>query len=72
MSAASIVFFWCVMTMNCALFGVAAQQLDEAADVRVVERGLDLVQEVERVRPREEEREQERDRSERLLAAGEQ
>src|SRR4051812_37060736 len=50
---------------------VAAQKLGEAADVRVVERGLDLVQEVERARPREEEREQERDRAERLLAAGE-
>ena len=51
--------------------GVAAQELDEAADVGVVERGLDLVEEVERARLREEEREQERDRSERLLAAGE-
>src|SRR2546430_4842521 len=51
--------------------GVAAQQLDEPADVRVVERGLDLVQEIERARAREEQREQERDRSERLLAAGE-
>jgi hypothetical protein len=49
--------------------GVAAEQLDEAADVRVVERGLDLVEEVERARPREEEREEERDRAERLLAA---
>ena len=51
--------------------GVAPQELDEAADVGVVERGLDLVEEVERARLREEEREQERDRSERLLAAGE-
>src|SRR5581483_533992 len=51
--------------------GVAAQELDEAADVRVVERDLDLVEEVERARPREEEREEERDRAERLLAAGE-
>ena len=50
--------------------GVAAEELDEAADVRVVERGLDLVEEVERARPREEEREEERDRAERLLAAG--
>ena len=55
----------------CAV-GVAAQKLDEAADVVVVERSLDLVQQVERARPREEEREQERDRSERLLAAREQ
>src|SRR5581483_452097 len=41
------------------------------ADVRVVERGLDLVEQVERARPGEEEREQERDRAERLLAARE-
>ena len=52
--------------------GVPAEELDEAADVRVVERGLDLVEQVERARPREEEREQERDRAERLLAAREQ
>ena len=52
--------------------GVATQQLHEAGDVRVVERGLDLVEEVEGARLREEEREQERDRTERLLAAGEQ
>ena len=31
--------------------GVAAQELDEARDVRVVERGLDLVEEVEGTRP---------------------
>ena len=53
------------------LLRVAPQQRDETADVRVVEGGLDLVQEVERVRPREEEREQERDRAKRLLAARE-
>ena len=51
---------------------VAAQQLDEAADVRVVERRLDLVQEIERARPGEEQREEEGDRPQRLLAAGEQ
>ena len=50
---------------------VAAEELDEARDVRVVERCLDLVEEVEGARPREEEREEERDRAERLLAAGE-
>ena len=52
--------------------GVLAQQACEAADVRVVERGLDLVEEVERARPREEEAEEERDRAERLLAARQQ
>src|SRR5689334_7074196 len=51
--------------------GVAAEQLDEAADVRVVERRLDLVEEIEGTRPREEEREQEGDGTESLLAAGE-
>src|SRR5262249_51593518 len=34
------------------------------------ERGLDLVEEVERRRPRQEEREQERERAQRLLATG--
>ena len=52
--------------------GVATKELDEPRDVRVVERRLDLVEEVERARPREEEREEERDRAERLLAAREQ
>ena len=51
--------------------GEAAQELDEAADVRVVEGGLDLVEEIERARPREEEREEEGDRAEGLFAAGE-
>jgi hypothetical protein len=49
--------------------GVAAEELDEATDVCVVERGLDLVEQVERVRLRQEEREQEGDRAESLLAA---
>ena len=51
--------------------GIGAEEGDEAADVRIVEGGLDLVQEVERARPGEEEREQERDRAEGPLAAGE-
>ena len=51
---------------------VAAQELDEASDVRVVERGLDLVEEVEGARLREEQREEERDRPERLLPTREQ
>src|SRR5262249_41258387 len=46
--------------------------LDEAPDVRVVERRFHLVEEVERARPREEQREEERDRTERLLAARQQ
>src|SRR5207244_3290162 len=51
---------------------VAAQQLDEATDVRIVERGLDLVEQVERAWPCEEEREQERDRAKGLLASRQQ
>src|SRR5438874_7149779 len=51
--------------------GVAPQQLDEAADVRVVERGFDLVQQIERAWTREEEGEEKRDRTKRLLAARE-
>src|SRR5262249_14957838 len=47
------------------------EELDEAADVRVVERRLDLVEKIERARPGEEQREEEGDRAERLLAAGE-
>ena len=50
---------------------VAAEEVDETSDVRIVERGLDLVEQVERARFREEQGEQERDRAERLLAAGE-
>src|SRR5262245_23945223 len=50
--------------------GVPSQELDEATDVRIVESGLDLVEQVEGTRPREKEREQERDRAEGLLAAG--
>src|SRR5436853_4527862 len=48
---------------------VAAQQLQEAVDVGVVERGLDLVEDVERARAREEDGEQECQRDQRLLAA---
>src|SRR5438067_3252771 len=48
---------------------VPAQQRDEAAAVRVVERSLDLVEQIERTGPGEEQGEEERDRAERLLAA---
>src|SRR5437773_11709146 len=48
-----------------------AQELDEAADIGVVERSFDLVEQIERARSREEESEQERDCAECLLAAGE-
>src|SRR5205085_4459176 len=52
--------------------GVGAQELEEATDVEVVERRLDLVEDVERAWPRKEDSEQERDRGHRLLAAAEQ
>ena len=52
--------------------GEAAQEREEAVDVEVVERGLDLVEDVERARPGEEDGEQERERGQRLLAAGQQ
>src|SRR5918999_27357 len=51
---------------------VAADQLEEAVDVDVVERGLDLVQDVERARPGQEYGEHERQRHEGLLAARQQ
>src|SRR5829696_5132252 len=52
--------------------GEAAQQRQEAVDVEVVERRLDLVENVERARPGEEDREQEGERGHRLLAARQQ
>ena len=50
----------------------AAQHLDEPADVGVVERRVDLVEQAERARLVAEDREHQRDRGQRLLAAGEQ
>ena len=52
----------------CAI-GVAPEQIDEPRDVRVVERSLDLVEQLERARLREKQGEQERDCPKRLLAA---
>ena len=57
---------------NWARSGEAPHQLQEAVDVGVVERGLDLVEDVERARPGEEHREHEGERDQRLLAAREQ
>ena len=58
--------------MNCERSAYALDEPQEAVDVAVVERGLDLVQDVERARAREEHGEQEAERDERLLAAGQQ
>ena len=52
--------------------GEAPDQLQEAIDVGVVEGGLDLVEDVEGAGPGEEDGEDEGDRDQRLLAAGEQ
>ena len=52
--------------------GEAADQLQEAVDVGVVEGGLDLVEDVEGARAGEEDGEDEGERDQRLLAAGEQ
>ena len=52
--------------------GEAPDQLQEAVDVGVVEGGLDLVEDVEGAGPGEEDGEDEGERDERLLAAGEQ
>src|SRR5437868_3227345 len=49
--------------------GELAHQLQEAVDVQVVERRLDLVEDVEGARARKEDREHERQRDQRLLAA---
>ena len=52
--------------------GHLAHQLVEAADVGLVERRVDLVEDAERRRLDQEDREQQRDRGERLLAARQQ
>src|ERR1700737_1858335 len=52
--------------------GVLAQKGQEAIDVEVVERGLDLVEDVERARFGQEDGEQDGERGQRVLTAGEQ
>ena len=54
------------------LLAELVHEVEEAVEVHVVERGLDLVHHVEGRRPAAEHREQERQRGERALAAGEQ
>ena len=71
-SAISIVRFWCVMTMSWLLSRSSLEDAEQAPEVRVVERGLDLVEDVERARARLEDRDQQGDRGERALPAGEQ
>ena len=71
-SAISIVFRLCVMRMNWVCSCMPAQHLDEPSDVGIVERRVDLVEQAERAGLVLEEREHQRDRGQRLLAAGEQ
>ena len=71
-SAASIVRFWWLTTMQLGLLAELGDEAEEAVQVDVVERGLDLVHHVERRRPAAEHGEQERQRGERALATGQQ
>ena len=62
----------CVMTMNCERAAHLADHLVVAADVGLIERRVDLVEQAERRGLDEEDGEDQRDRGERLLAAREQ
>src|SRR5437588_766021 len=68
----SLLSAWRVLRMFLRPRRVRAQQVQEPADVQVVERSLDLVENVERAGPGEEHREQKGERRHRLLTAGEQ
>ena len=57
---------------SCASLRNSCDEVEESVEVHVVERGLDLVEQIERRRPGAEHREQERQRGERALATGQQ
>ena len=67
-SAASIVFRLWVITMNWVCEVQLAQDPEEAVDIGVVERRVDLVEHAERARPVVEDREEQGQAGERLLA----
>ena len=69
---ASIVRFWWLTTRSCASSRNSSMQAEEPVEVDVVERRLDLVHHVEGRRPAAEHGEQEGQRGERALAAGQQ
>ena len=69
--ASSIVVLLCVMKMNCTRSDMSSHDVAEAADVVLVERRVDLVQQAERRGIQLEDREHQRDRGQRLLAARE-
>ena len=70
-SAASIVPRLWVITMHWVVACELAQRVGEPADVGLVERRVDLVEHAERHGPDLEHREQQGDRGQRPLAAGE-
>ena len=71
-SPASIVRFWWLTISSCASRRNSCDQAEEAVQVDVVERGLDLVHHVERRRPAAEHGEQVRQRGQAALAARQQ
>ena len=69
--ASSIVALLCVMKMNCTRSDICLHDVAEAADVVLVERRVDFVEQAERRGIEIEDREHQRDRGQRLLAARE-
>jgi hypothetical protein len=69
--ASSIVALLCVMKMNCTRSDICFHDVAEAADVVLVERRVDFVQQAERRGIQVEDREHQRDGGERLLATRE-
>ena len=67
-----IVFLLCVMMTNCVCTRHLFDQFGEAADVGFVERRVDFVEDAERARLILEDADQQGQRGQRLLAAGEQ
>ena len=69
--AASIVPLLWVTKMNCTRSLISVTSEEKRADIGLVERRIDLVEQAERRRIQPEDREHQRDRSQRLFAAGE-
>jgi len=63
---------WWVMIMNCVLSRYLRTRVRKRLMLMVVERGLDLIEDVERARPCQEQGEQEGDGGHGLLSPGEQ